>query len=76
MKEIYQQYGIEGIILVDTSTYRNTSQLFVIGGGEILSKEGTTQGDNLVMSFYGLGTKSLLDKFPKQLPQVKKSMAC
>ena len=76
MKEIYQQYGIEGIILVDASTYRNTSQLFVIGGGEILSKEGTTQGDNLVMSFYGLGTKPLLDKFPKQLPQVKKSMAC
>ena len=58
-----------GTVLINT--YQNPSQLFITGGDEILSKEGTTQGDNLAMSFYGLGMKPLLDKFSQEVSQVK-----
>jgi hypothetical protein len=34
--------------------YRHPSRLFVTGGGEISSTEGTTQGDPLAMPFYAL----------------------
>ena len=47
-------------------------QLFVTGENEFLSKEDTSQGYNLAMSFYGLGTKPLLNKLSEQVPQVKK----
>ena len=53
------------------NTCWNPSRLFITGSDEILSKEGTTQGDNLAMSFYDLGTKPLLDKLSDQVPQVK-----
>ena len=65
------QYICPPLATVLTNTYRNPSQLFITGGDEILPKEGTTQGDNLAMSFYGLGTKTLLDKLSEQVPQVK-----
>ena len=32
-------------------TYREPARLFITGGKELLSKEGTTQGDNLALSF-------------------------
>ena len=53
------------------NTYRDPSRLFITGGDEILSKEGSTQRDNLAMSFYGLGTKALLDKLSEQVRQIK-----
>ena len=31
------------------NTYRNQSRLFIMGGGEIPSQQGTTQGDPLAM---------------------------
>ena len=40
------------------NTYRNSSRLVITGAErntEILSMEGTTQGDNLAMIFYALG---------------------
>ena len=41
------------------NTYGVPSRLFISGGEEILSAEGTTQGDNLAMSFYSLATAPL-----------------
>ena len=36
------------------NTYRNPARLFVVGGHELLSAEGTTQGDPVSMAFYGI----------------------
>ena len=44
------------------NTYRIPSRLFIMGGGEISSNEGTTQGDTLAMAFYGISTQQLIDK--------------
>ena len=44
------------------NTYRNPARLIISGGEELRSQEGTTQGDNLAMSFYGLATSVLLHK--------------
>ena len=43
------------------NTYRLPVRMFIQGGEEILSVEGTTQGDNLAMSCYALGTSIPLD---------------
>ena len=45
-----------------SNTYRLPVRMFIQGGEEILSVEGTTWGDNLAMSFYTLGTSILLDR--------------
>ena len=50
------------------NTYRLLVRMFIQGGGEILSVEGTTQGDNLAMSFYELGTTILLDRLKLTSP--------
>ena len=39
--------------------YRNTSRLFV-SGSEIISQEGTTQGDNLAMHLFAMATLPIL----------------
>ena len=56
------------ILTVLINTYRLPVSLFVQGGGEILSVEGTTQGNNLAMSFYALGTSILLDRLKLTSP--------
>ena len=45
--------------------YRSPSRLIITGGGEIVSAEGTTQGDNLAMAIYALGTTPILNKLRK-----------
>jgi hypothetical protein len=45
--------------------YRTPARLIITGGGEIASAEGTTQGDNLAMSLYALGTVPILNKLRK-----------
>ena len=52
------------------NTYREPTLLVVSGGKEMLSKEGTTQGDNLAMAaFYALGTKPIQDALKRISPQ-------
>ena len=38
------------------NTYRNPSRMIILDGAEIQSREGTSQGDNLAMSFYAIRT--------------------
>lgn len=49
------------ISTVTINMYRRPSKLFV-SGTELLSQEGTTQGDNLAMSIFSLGTIPILRK--------------
>ena len=42
-----------------TNTYRAPARLFVVGGSELKSAEGTTQGDPLAMSMYAISFQPL-----------------
>ncbi len=53
------------------NTYRAPARLFISGGAELQSEEGTTHGDNLAMVFYALGTNLLLTTFKEKEPFVK-----
>ena len=47
------------------NTYRLPVRPFIQGGGEIISVEGTIQGDNLAMSFYVLCVRKLPTRHKK-----------
>ena len=49
------------IITTYITNYITPARLFIIGGGEILPKEGTTQGDPTVMGAYALGVCVCID---------------
>ena len=53
------------------NTYRHPSRLFVEGGKEILSSEGSTQGDNRAGPFYALGTTTLQNTLRDLVPDVQ-----
>ena len=44
-----------------TNCYRRSARLFVIGGVELTSKEGSTQGDSIGMAVYATGITPLLE---------------
>ena len=44
------------------NTYRHPARLFVTGGKEIRSEEGTTQGDPLAMSLYSISLQPLITR--------------
>ncbi|XP_073231425.1 uncharacterized protein [Porites lutea] len=48
------------IAIYAINTYRQPARLFVIGGKEIVSAEGTTQGDPLAMGLYALSIQPLI----------------
>ena len=75
---LHRQVALHNIQIIAPSlstvlinTYRLPSRLFVTGGKELLSKEGTTQGDNLAMAFYGLSTIPLQNALRINQPSVK-----
>ena len=49
------------------NTYRCPSRLFITGGGETQSQEGTTQGDPLAMPFYAVSTSLLISLKVRQV---------
>ena len=51
--------------------YRIPSRLFVIGGYELISSEGTTQGDPLGMAIYAIGLTPLLDMMMEIVINIK-----
>ena len=53
------------------NTHKQPVRLIVFGSKDIVSNEGTTQGDNLVMSFYAVGTAALLNDLLLSSPNVK-----
>ena len=65
------QYLCHPFSKVLINTYRASSRLFIIGGGEIQSQEGTTQGDPLAMQFYALGTNPILQYLRMSVPEVQ-----
>ena len=44
------------------NTYRASARLFVTGGKELVSAEGTTQGDPLAMCLYALSLQPLISR--------------
>ena len=52
------------------NTYRLPVRM-IFGSKDIVSNEGTTQGDNLVMSFFALGTATLFNYLLISSPNVK-----
>ena len=48
------------IAIYAINTYRQSARLFVTGGKEIVSAEGTTQGDPLAMGLYALSIQPLI----------------
>ena len=53
------------------NTYRHPSRLFVSGGSEMLSMEGTTQGDALAMPWYSLNAVSTIQQLRILTPNVQ-----
>ena len=64
------QYICPQFATILINTYRNPARLIISAGKEILSQEGTTQGDNLAMSFYALSTVLMQHKL-RSIPTVK-----
>ena len=55
------RFTCPAISTVLINIYRTPAKLFVVGGTELLSKEGTTQGCVFAMAMYALGTMPLID---------------
>lgn len=57
-----------------TNMYRIPVSVIVHGSSNIISLKGTTQGDNLAMSFYALGITPIIDYLKHKVKLVKMSL--
>lgn len=48
------------IAVFTSNCYQQSIRLFIVGGGEITSNEGTTQGDPIAMAIYGINLTPLM----------------
>ena len=64
------QYICPPFATVLINTYRIPARLILVGGGEIKSAEGSTQGCTLAMGFYGLGTTPIIIILKKTVAEV------
>ena len=59
------------IAMFIVNTYRKPARLFIAdGGGEIKSREGTTQGDPLAMPWYSINTVIIINQLRIQHPEI------
>jgi len=58
---------------VFSNTYAQPCRLFVTGGGEIASSEGTCQGDPLAMGIYAVAVTPLIQRLARDCPEVTQS---
>ena len=58
------------IAMFIVNTYRKPAQLFIAGGGEIKSREGTTQRDPLAMPWYSINTVIIINQLRIQHPEI------
>ena len=53
------------------NTYRIPVRMIIRGSEDIMLVEGTTQGDNLAMSFYAIGIAPIIEHLRLSTPLVK-----
>ena len=63
------------ISLYVINTSRSPSRLFICGGGEILSREGTIQGNPLAMPWYSVSTSIIIQTLRNDIPDGEASRA-
>ena len=61
------RYVCPALETVLTNCYQSQIHLFVSGGGEVLSKEGTTKGDPLGMVMFSLSMVPLITRLMKDV---------
>ena len=62
------------IAAVLVNIYRRPARLIILGASDIYSLKGTTQGDNLGMAFYALGTTPLVNTLRITSPEVPRHL--
>ena len=62
------------IATIFVNTYLRPARLIILGASDIYSLDGTTQGDDLTMVFYALGTTPLINT--SQIPSSEVRQVC